>query len=122
MKSPRPHIAAGALLLAAATAAYSQAPEPGSTATNAGASLASNKPFVSFEGTDMTVRGLPAITFHGFASQGFIDTSSYNYLAADTKGGSFEFSEFGLNASASPFERTRIAAQAFMFDVGDVGN
>ena len=43
----------------------------------------------------MTVRGLPAITFHGFASQGFIDTSSYNYLAADTKGGSFEFSEFG---------------------------
>jgi hypothetical protein len=27
-----------------------------------------------------------------------------------------------LNASTTPFERTRIAAQAFMFDVGNVGN
>lgn len=64
---------------------------------------------------------LPPVTVHGFASQGFLYSSDYNYLAPDTKNGSFQFSEFGLNVSMNPFPRTRIAVQGFDFDVGDVG-
>jgi hypothetical protein len=67
-------------------------------------------------GTDM-----PPITFHGFASQGFLYSSQYNYLDTDTKDGSFRFTEAGINASINPFPRTHITAQGFMFDVGDAG-
>lgn len=63
----------------------------------------------------------PTISFHGFASQGFLASSDYNYLDNDTRNGSFRFTEIGLNASFNPFPRTRIAAQAFTYDIGDVG-
>lgn len=72
----------------------------------------------------LTVLGtnMPPISFHGFASQGYLQTSDYNYLAPDTKDGSFQFTEAGLNASINPFPRTRISAQAFTYDIGnDVG-
>ena len=62
----------------------------------------------------------PTMTFHGFASQGFLASSDYNYLASDTRNGSFQFTELGLNASVNPFPHTRIAVQGFDFDVGDV--
>lgn len=65
--------------------------------------------------------GSETVTFHGFASQGFLYSSDYDYLG-ETTDGSFQFNEFGLNAAYSPFNRTRIAVQGFAFDVGDVGN
>jgi len=65
---------------------------------------------------------LPPVDFHGFVSQGFLLSTDYNYLADDTTEGSFEFFEAALNASITPFPRTRIAAQGFAFDVGEVGN
>lgn len=65
--------------------------------------------------------GNQTVNFHGFASQGFLYSSDYNYLGS-TANGSMSFNEFGLNASISPFNRTRISAQAFAFDLGDVGN
>ena len=71
---------------------------------------------LSFFGTNM-----PPLEFHGFASQGFLYSSDYNYLADDTKNGSFQFSEIGLNVSMNPFPHTRIAVQGFDFDVGNVG-
>ncbi len=61
------------------------------------------------------------VDLHGFGSQGFLYSSDYNYLGKTTDG-SFEYNEFGLNASISPFKRTRITAQGFMFDLGNVGN
>jgi len=64
---------------------------------------------------------IPPITVHGFASQGYLLTSDYNYLAPDTEQGSFQFSEIGLNVAMNPFPNTRIAVQAFDFDVGTVG-
>lgn len=64
---------------------------------------------------------LPPVDIHGFASQGFLYSSDYNYLG-DTKDGSGQFTELGLNLTFSPFDRTRIAVQGFAFDVGDVGN
>lgn len=64
---------------------------------------------------------MPPVDFHGFASQGFLASSGYNYLADNTKRGSFKFSEAAVNASMNPFPRTHIAAQGFLFDVGNVG-
>ena len=64
---------------------------------------------------------LPPVSFHGFLSQGFLQSDQYNYLGDSTRG-SFLFTEAGLNASVNPFPRTRITAQAFTFDMGqDVG-
>lgn len=62
------------------------------------------------------------ISFHGFLSQGCMVSDDYNYLGRTADGGSFQFTEIGLNASYSPFERTRIAVQGFAFDVGDIGD
>jgi hypothetical protein len=62
------------------------------------------------------------ISFHGFLSQGCLVSDDYNYLGRTADGGSFQFTEIGLNASYSPFERTRIAVQGFAFDVGDIGD
>jgi hypothetical protein len=65
---------------------------------------------------------IPPVDLHGFVSQGFLLSTDYNYLADDTTDGSFQFFEAALNASISPFPRTRFAAQGFAFEVGDVGN
>ena len=62
----------------------------------------------------------PPVDFHGFVSQGFLYSSAYNYLGDSSKG-SFKFTEAGLNASFNPLPRTRIAAQAFTYDVGQAG-
>jgi len=63
---------------------------------------------------------LPPVDFHGFASQGLLYSSDFNYLGDSTRG-SFRFSEAGVNASINPFPRTRITAQGFLFDVGGIG-
>ena len=57
----------------------------------------------------------------GFASQGYLASSDYNYLANNTRNGSFKFTEAGVNMSVNPFPRTRIAAQGFTYDVGAAG-
>jgi hypothetical protein len=77
---------------------------------------------VQIEAADLNLFGTngPPVDFHGFVSQGFLYSSSYNYLG-DTTRGSFLHTEAGLNASFNPFPRTRIAAQAFTYDV-DHGN
>jgi hypothetical protein len=78
---------------------------------------------VQIEAADLNLFGTngPPVAFHGFVSQGFLYSSRYNYLG-DTTRGSFLYTEAGLNASFNPFPRTRIAAQAFTYDVGDAGN
>ena len=64
---------------------------------------------------------MPPVDFHGFVSQGLLASSQYNYLTPNTKDVSTEFFEAGLNASMNPFPHTRITAQAFTYDIGDVG-
>ena len=124
----------GALALAFGSTVYSQNsatvtnainegnPPPVAEKTKSDLPQAS-KPMFSFEGTDLRIGNMPPITFHGFASQGLLTSSDYNYMGKTSHGlGSPEFNEFGLNASISPFARTRISAQAFAFDLGNVGN
>ena len=64
---------------------------------------------------------MPPLDFHGFLSQGFLATTKYNYLGDNTKDGSFDFTEAGLNVSMNPFPRTRITVQGFLYDVGEAG-
>src|SRR5471032_2564521 len=75
------------------------------------------------EAADVNLFGtnMPPLEFHGFVSQGFLATTRYNYLGDNTKGGSFQFTEAGLNVSMNPFPRVRITAQGFLYDVGDFG-
>jgi hypothetical protein len=61
------------------------------------------------------------VEIHGFVGQGFIATTANNYLA-DSKRGSFEFSEVGINFSKQLTDRMRIGVQLFTHDLGPVGN
>ncbi|MBD5782153.1 hypothetical protein IEN85_21825 [Pelagicoccus sp. NFK12] len=61
------------------------------------------------------------VTFGGFLSNGYMETSANNYLA-DTDKGTWDFAEIGLNATWSPVDRTIVRGQVFAFEVGPYGN
>ncbi len=63
----------------------------------------------------------PPIEVHGFVSQGFIKSTDNNYLA-DSKRGSLEFTEVGLNFTKSLSDRLRVGMQLFTRDLGPIGN
>ncbi len=65
---------------------------------------------------------LLSIDVHAFVSQGFILTNNNNYLADDTKHGSFQFSEVGLNFTKDLTDRLRLGLQLFAEDIGPTGN
>ena len=58
---------------------------------------------------------------HGFVSQGLIVSSGNNYLA-DSRRGSFEFSEVGINFSKQLTDHMRVGMQLFTHDLGPLGN
>jgi hypothetical protein len=61
------------------------------------------------------------IDIHGFVSQGFLKTTDNDYLA-ESKRGSLEFSEVGLNFTKSLTDELRVGAQLYARDLGPVGN
>jgi hypothetical protein len=61
------------------------------------------------------------VEVHGFVSQGAMKSTANNYLA-DSKRGSFEFSEVGINFTKSITDQLRVGMQLFMRDLGPVGN
>lgn len=61
------------------------------------------------------------VDVHGFVSQGFILSTGNNYLA-ESKRGSFEFNEVGINFSKGLGDRLRVGMQLFARDLGAVGN
>lgn len=56
---------------------------------------------------------------HGFASQAYITTSDNNVFGNSDKGGSFGFTEAGLNASVRPLPRLQISAQVLSRRAGE---
>jgi hypothetical protein len=64
---------------------------------------------------------LARIEFHGFVSQGFLVSTENNYLA-DSEGGSFQFSEVGLNATVELSDELRAGLQLFTRDLGPLGD
>jgi hypothetical protein len=114
-------VLAGAMCLSARSAETGEAPAAGGTGAVEPGGEGSKPAGVRFEGTDLHLGSAPPVSFHGFASQGFLYSPDYNYLGP-TKDGSFQYTEVGVNLSWSPLERTRIAVQGFTFDLGNVGN
>lgn len=65
---------------------------------------------------------LGGLTWHGFVSQGFIDTSHNDLFFGQTSQGMFEYNEVALNFSIEPRQRLRIGAQLVSRDLGSEGN
>jgi hypothetical protein len=63
-----------------------------------------------------------SVDVHAFASQGFIFTTHNNYLADNTKHGSFQFSELGINFTKELTDKLRMGLQLFAQDLGPTGN
>lgn len=61
------------------------------------------------------------VQIHGFLSQGFLQTDENNYLA-ETKDGTFQFNEFGINFSTELADNLRVGVQFFGRDLGPEGN
>ena len=60
---------------------------------------------------------------HGFVSQGYLRTTSNNYLAkTESNRGSFEFAEVGINFTQPLSEKLRTGIQLFARDLGPIGN
>ena len=64
---------------------------------------------------------LLSLEVHAFGSQGFMVSTSNNYLAKTTQG-SFEFSELGVNFTKPLTQKLRLGFQLFTRKLGDLGN
>lgn len=64
----------------------------------------------------------PAVQVHGFVSQGFLKTANAYYLADDSKRGSFQFTEAGINFTAPLSDKLTAGVQLFARDLGKLGN
>ena len=65
---------------------------------------------------------LTSLEVHAFASQGFLLTSSNNYIDTNSKNGSFQFSEIGINFTKSLTDKLRFGVQFDAQDFGTNGN
>ena len=65
---------------------------------------------------------LAGVEIHGFASQGFIQTTRENNFPVSNSGrGSFNFNDFGLNVSKDLLPGLRVGLQLIAFDRGNYG-
>lgn len=69
----------------------------------------------------LTAVELSDIEIHGFASMGYLKSSDNNYLG-QSKDGTFEFNEFGLNFRTQIDDKTSFGLQFFSRDLGALGN
>jgi hypothetical protein len=77
--------------------------------------------FFVFMHNSASAYDIEGISIHGFLSQGYITSSDNTYLT-DSKDGSYEFTESGINFSIEPIEKLRLGLQLFSRDLGDEGN
>lgn len=115
------NIITGMFATVVATAVNGQEQTPAAATPTAPTPAKASAPFFKFEGTSLKMGESQHVDFHGFLSQGYLASTDYDYLGTTTDG-SFQFTEVGVNATYSPFNRTRIMVQGFAFDTGDVGN
>jgi hypothetical protein len=62
-----------------------------------------------------------SLDVHGFVSQGFMLSSKNNYLT-NSKRGSFELTEVGINFTKTITDDLTVGMQLFMRDLGPIGN
>lgn len=65
---------------------------------------------------------LGGVSIHGFISQGVLISHEYNYLTHNSRTGSFEYNEMGINFSKQVTDKLRVGVQIFSRDLGDVAN
>lgn len=61
------------------------------------------------------------LALHGFASQGYLDSTGNNFLT-DTRDGTFQLNEFGLTLTSRLSDHLHLGAQLLSRDYGDVGD
>ena len=68
--------------------------------------------------------GSKAVDFHGFLSQGYLKSSEgcNFYAESGDSDGSFEFTEYGVNAGMDATDRIRIGMQVYGRNLGDMGD
>jgi hypothetical protein len=64
---------------------------------------------------------LSTIQIHGFATQGFLYSSTNNYLSANTSAGSFAWSDGAVSVSDNLSDKLRVGIQMHMYQLGDLG-
>ena len=64
---------------------------------------------------------LMGVEIHGFASQGYLQSTDNNFFAP-TSDGTFAFNEFGINFSKEMTNKLRVGVQFFGKDLGPYGN
>lgn len=70
----------------------------------------------------ISIGSMIPIEIHAFASQGAILSTGSNFLVADSKSGSVEFNEVGINFSHQLTDRLRLGIQLFARKLGDLGS
>ncbi len=73
----------------------------------------------SIHASELTDKLPDSLQIHGFASQGFIETSDNDFFGDSDDGGSFDFREIGLNASLRPFSNLQLSAQILSRTAGE---
>ncbi len=73
-------------------------------------------------GTSLAAADLDSVQIHGFVSQGYYRTTQTGWYGDSGDGGSFEFTEVALNASAQPVDGLRVGVQLMARDFGDAGD
>ncbi len=68
-----------------------------------------------------TAEEIESIKIHGFISQGYLQSYENNVIT-DSKSGTFQFNEMGINFSTDLSRRLHIGMQFFSRDLGDMGN
>jgi hypothetical protein len=61
------------------------------------------------------------VAVHGFASQGFVDTNTNNWLTMNSAQGSGAFTDFGFNVSTNITDQLRVGAQLYDRNLGQLG-
>src|ERR1700722_14735802 len=65
---------------------------------------------------------LDRFQFHGFFSQGYALSDGNNYLTMQTGRGAFDFTDGGLSISMQITPKFRVGAQAYIRNIGELGN
>jgi len=65
--------------------------------------------------------GQRSVQIHGFGSQGFIYTNDNNWLTMNTRVGSAEFTDMGLNVGSQIRSNLRFGAQVYDRELGQLG-
>jgi hypothetical protein len=62
------------------------------------------------------------VQVHGFFSQGFAYSNQNNFLTMNTSHGSAAMTDFGFNVTTQITDKTRIGAQVYTRNIGQLGN